>query len=104
GRPPWQIGDSVGEARIEVGGDTAWWVQRTYGGSGRGEDGVFVTEDSSLGLLASWVLRQDGRAVPREPEELRRELARSLKLVREQHEKQPASLADESDGHDQGEA
>ncbi|HEY6149899.1 MAG TPA: WYL domain-containing protein [Gaiellaceae bacterium] len=103
GRPPWQIGDSVGEARIEVGGDTAWWVQRTYGGSGRVEDGVFVTEYSSLGLLASWVLRQDGRAVPREPEELRRELARSLKLVREQHEKQPASLAAESDGHDEEE-
>ena len=31
GRPPWQIGDIVGEARIEVRGDTAWWVQRAYG-------------------------------------------------------------------------
>src|SRR5256714_3990928 len=29
GRPPWQIGDAAGEARIEVGGDTAWWVQPT---------------------------------------------------------------------------
>src|SRR5262249_12856650 len=26
-RPPWQIGDLVGEARIEVAGDTAWWVE-----------------------------------------------------------------------------
>ena len=26
-RPPWQIGDLVGEARIEVAGDTAWWVR-----------------------------------------------------------------------------
>src|SRR5437660_8863405 len=26
GRPPWQIGDPAGEARIEVKGDTAWWV------------------------------------------------------------------------------
>ena len=43
GRPPWQIGEPVGEARIEVGGDTAWWVERTYGDSGRIEDGVFVT-------------------------------------------------------------
>src|SRR5213596_2748011 len=76
GRPPWQIGDLTGEARIEVGGDTAWWVQRTYGDSGRVEDGAFVTEYSSLSLLASWVLRQDGRAVPREPDELRREVAR----------------------------
>jgi proteasome accessory factor C len=103
GRPPWQIGDSAGEARIEVGGDTAWWVQRTYGGSGKVEDGVFVTEYSSLALLASWVLRQDGRAIPREPEELRRELARALKLVREQHEKQPGRLAAASDGHDEEE-
>src|SRR6184192_2858813 len=101
GRPPWQIGDSVGEARIEVGGDTAWWVQRTYGGSGRVEDGVFVTEYSSLALLGSWVLRQDGRAIPREPEELRRELARALRLVRERHEKEPRRLAAESDGHDE---
>jgi len=101
GRPPWQIGDPVGEARVEVGGDTAWWVQRTYGDSGRIEDGVFVTEYSSLTLLASWVLRQDGRAVPREPEELRRELARALKLVRERHEEEPRRLAAESDGHEE---
>jgi proteasome accessory factor BC len=101
GRPPWQIGEPAGEARIEVGGDTAWWVQRTYGESGRVEDGVFVTEYSSLPLLASWVLRQDGRAVPREPEDLRRELARALRLVRERHEKQPRRLAAESDGHEE---
>jgi proteasome accessory factor BC len=86
GRPPWQIGDTIGEARIEVRGDTAWWVQRAYGDTGRLEDGVFVTDFSSLPQLASWVLKQDGRAVPLEPEELRREVARSLKRVREGHE------------------
>jgi proteasome accessory factor BC len=101
GRPPWQIGDLKGEARIEVGRDTAWWVQRTYGRSGRVEDGVFVTEYSSLPLLASWVLRQDGRAVPREPEELRREVARALTAVRERHEEEPRRLAAESDGHEE---
>ena len=26
----------AGEARIEVGGDTAWWVERTFGDEGRG--------------------------------------------------------------------
>jgi proteasome accessory factor BC len=101
GRPPWQIGDAAGEARIEVGGDTAWWVQRTYGGSGRIEDGVFVTEYSSVPLLASWVLRQDGRAVPQAPEDLRREVARALRLVRERHEKAPRRLAAESNGHEE---
>jgi predicted DNA-binding transcriptional regulator YafY len=96
GRPPWQIGDPVGEARIEVGGDTAWWVERTYGDSGKIEDGVFVTEYSSLPLLASWVLRQDGRAVPQAPDELRKEVARSLRLVRERHEGKPDELAAET--------
>src|SRR5881394_2217902 len=86
GRPPWQVGDLVGEARIEVRGDTAWWVQRAYGDTGRLEDGVFVTDFSSLEQLASWVLRQDGRAVPLEPEELRREVATSLRRVRDGHE------------------
>ena len=86
GRPPWQIGDTVGEARIEVRGDTAWWVQRAYGSTGHFEDGVFVTDYSSLPMLASWVLRQDGRAVPLEPDELRREVAGSLRRVRAGHE------------------
>src|SRR3954468_5976382 len=86
GRPPWQIGDIAGEARIDVRGDTAWWVQRTYGDTGRLEDGVFVTEYSSISQLATWVLRQDGRAVPLEPDELRREVATALRRVRDRHE------------------
>ena len=86
GRPPWQIGDLVGEARIEVRGDTAWWVQRTYSSSGHLEDDVWVTEYSSLPQLAAWVLRQDGRAVPLEPEDLRREVASALRRVRDGHE------------------
>jgi len=64
---------------------------------------VFVTEYSSIPMLASWVLRQDGRAVPIEPDELRREVARALKAVREAHEGAPPKLAaekpvEESDG------
>jgi predicted DNA-binding transcriptional regulator YafY len=97
GRPPWQIGDPVGEARIEVAGDTAWWVERTF--RTKVDDGVFATEYSSLPLLASWVLRQDGRAVPQAPDELRREAARGLRLVRERHEGVPMPLASEVDGH-----
>jgi proteasome accessory factor C len=97
GRPPWQIGEPVGEARVEVAGDTAWWVERTFGT--KVDDGVFTTEYSSLPLLASWVLRQDGRAVPQAPEELRREVARALRAVRERHEGRPLQLAAESDGH-----
>ncbi|MBV8065990.1 MAG: WYL domain-containing protein [Actinobacteria bacterium] len=96
GLPEWQIGDIVGEARIEVPGDTAWWVQRAYGSTGRLEDGVWVTEYSSLEQLSSWVLRQDGRAVPLEPEELRRDVAASLRRVRDAHEGAPPTPAREA--------
>src|SRR5919199_5411407 len=95
GRAPWQIGDPVGEARIEVAGDTAWWVERAFRQRGRVEDGVFVTEYSSLPLLASWVLRQDGRAVPLEPDELRRTVGGALRLVRDRHEGTPPQPAPE---------
>jgi proteasome accessory factor BC len=85
GKPPWQLGEPVGEARIEVGGDTAWWVERALGRSGTVEDGVFVTEYANVDQLASWVLRQNGRAVPLEPGELRRSVALGLRRLRELH-------------------
>jgi proteasome accessory factor BC len=93
GRAPWQIGEIEGEARIELAGDTAWWVERAFGSAGQLEDGVFVTGYSSLPQLASWMLRQDGRAIPVEPDELRREVAEALRAVRERHEEAPPKLA-----------
>jgi proteasome accessory factor C len=95
GRPPWQIGDLVGEARIEVPHDTAWWVERVFGRAGYLDDDIFVTEYASLEQLATWILRQDGRAVPQEPDELRRLLKESLQRVREGHEGEPPALARE---------
>jgi proteasome accessory factor C len=92
-RPPWQIGERAGEARIEVAGDTAWWVERTYGDHGKVEDGVFVTDYSNLGQLAAWIVRQDGRAQPQAPPKLRQEVARALRLVRDRHEGAPPELA-----------
>ncbi len=103
GRPPWQIGDAVGTARIEVRGDTAWWVRRTYGATGRLDDDVFVTEYSSIPQLASWVLRQNGRAVPLEPAALKRDVAQALRSVRERHEgeaPQPARAKPAATGGD----
>jgi predicted DNA-binding transcriptional regulator YafY len=96
GRASWQFGEPAGEARIEVRPETAWWVERAFGRSGRLEDGVFVTEYSSLPLLASWVLRQDGRAVPASPPDLRREVADSLRRVRRRHEGPPSKPAREA--------
>jgi proteasome accessory factor BC len=97
GRPPWQVGDILGEARVEVGHDTAWWVERVYGAAGRLEDDVFVTDYSSLEQLASWILRQDGRAVPQEPDELRRVVKESLQRVRERHEENVPRVAREAE-------
>ena len=82
---PWQIGPRTGVARIGVQGDTAWWVHRTLADSGTVVDGVFETSYSSLGPLVSWILRQNGRAVPLEPPELRDEVREALRQLRERH-------------------
>ena len=76
-------------------GDTAWWVRRAYGTTGTLEDDVFVTEYSSISQLASWVLRQNGRAVPLEPHELKQEVGAALRRVREGHEGAPPQPARE---------
>ena len=93
--PDWQVGKIQGEARIEVGGDTAWWVERTYGQHGRIEDDVFITDYADLGQLSSWILRQDGRAIPVAPPELRRLMRADLELVQKRHgEKLPKVAAE----------
>jgi proteasome accessory factor BC len=102
GRANWQVGDVVGEARIEVAGDTAWWVERVYGTAGRFDDGVFVTEYASLPLLASWILRQEGRAVPLEPPKLGTEVERALKRVAKAHAGRPPAIADERPSDEPG--
>jgi proteasome accessory factor C len=82
---PWQIGDRAGTARIAVSDDTAWWVERTLADAGTVEDGVFETEYASVELLAGWVLRQNGRAVPLQPEELREAVAEGLARLVDAH-------------------
>ncbi|MBM3679042.1 MAG: WYL domain-containing protein, partial [Actinobacteria bacterium] len=92
---PWQIGEEVGRARIAVQGDTAWWVHRTLSDAGSLEDGVFETGYASLEPLVGWVLRQNGRAVPLEPEALRRGVADALALVADRHAGEPPAIARE---------
>ena len=94
--PPWQVGETKGEARIQVGGDTAWWVDRLYGGFGKIEDDVFVTDYSDLGQLSSWILRQDGRAVPLAPPDLRRLVRGDLDLVQKRHDGRLPRIAGEA--------
>lgn len=92
---PWQVGPRAGIARIEVAGDTAWWVRRTLSDAGRLDDGVFETEYASVDALAGWVLRQTGRATALAPPELRTAVLDALERVRAAHEGPPPRLAAE---------
>jgi proteasome accessory factor C len=94
GRTEWQFGDIVGEATIEVAPDTAWWVERAYGGERNSIEGdVFHTEYASSHLLARWILRQDGRAIPLQPSELRRLAVEGARAARHAHEGPPSEIA-----------
>jgi proteasome accessory factor C len=97
GRAEWQFGDVLGEARIEVAPDTAWWVRRAYGGRRNHVDGdEFVTEYASLPLLARWILRQDGRAVPLSPPALRKLVVDGARAARRAHSGAPPESAAEA--------
>jgi proteasome accessory factor C len=95
GRPPWQLGDAVAEARIEVAPETGWWVERIYGKAGRLEDDVFVTEYSNADQLVSWLLRQEGRAIPLEPEKLSSATLKALRRIQKRHAGRPPAVAEE---------
>jgi proteasome accessory factor C len=82
---PWQIGETVGRGRIAVSEDTAWWVERTLSDAGTIDDGVFETDYATVELLAGWVLRQNGRAIPLEPDELVESVSDSLASLAAAH-------------------
>jgi proteasome accessory factor BC len=89
GRPPWQVGDPAGGARVEVAEDTAWWVDRVYGDRVEIEERILTTPYSDLGRLASWILRQEERARPLEPAELVGLVEEGLERVLSAHEGEP---------------
>ena len=90
---PWQIGEIVGRARVAVSDDTAWWVERTLSDAGHVEDGIFETDFASVDLLAGWVLRQNGRAVPLEPVELVEAVGAALATLADAHDGDAPSVA-----------
>ena len=90
---PWQIGEIVGRARVAVSDDTAWWVERTLSDAGHVEDGVFETDFANVDLLAGWVLRQNGRAVPLEPVELIEAIGAALSTLADAHDGEAPGVA-----------
>ncbi len=57
---------------------------------------MFVTEYASLPLLARWILRQDGRAIPLEPPALRRLAVEGARATRTAHDGPPPKPAPRS--------
>ena len=88
GKQEWQFGEIVGEARIELDADTAWWVERMIE-RGNVEDGIFTTGYAQVGYLAGWVLRQEGRARPIDPPELVALVKEGVDKVIEAHDGEP---------------
>jgi predicted DNA-binding transcriptional regulator YafY len=96
GRADWQFGDTVGEARVELAPDTAWWVRREFDKPRNSIDGdIFTTEYAQLPLLARWILRQDGRAIPLDPPALRKLVIDGARAARDAHRGAPPQLAGE---------
>src|SRR5439155_2043208 len=96
GRADWQFGEPTGQAKIALAPDTAWWAKREFGLPRSHVDGdVFVTEYAQLPLLARWVLRQDGRAVPLEPPALRKLVLDGAKAAKQAHTGAPNEPAAE---------
>jgi proteasome accessory factor BC len=92
GLAPWQRGDLVGEARVELSDDLVWLVERAFSERSRVEGATLVTSYADLGRLASWILSQTGRARPVEPPELVELVETSVRRVVEAHEGDPPKL------------
>jgi proteasome accessory factor C len=70
-------------------------VHRTLSDAGSLADGVFETGFARVEPLAGWILRQNGRALPLEPDELRDAVAAALRTLRERHTGDAPQLARE---------
>ena len=65
-RIPWQLGDEVGVAEVEIPEDLSWYVERQFGAYGTLDGNIFRTWYALPRLLISWALElraADPRAV-----------------------------------------
>jgi proteasome accessory factor BC len=89
-RADWQLGEERGVAEIMVSERIAWQVERHFGRYGAIEDGqegekLFSTGYSNPRGVISWLLGLGVNARLQGPEELSKELARRLKLLKDRH-------------------
>jgi predicted DNA-binding transcriptional regulator YafY len=89
-RADWQLGEERGVAEILVAERIAWQVERHFGRYGEIQDGqdgekLFLTGYSNPRGVISWLLGLGVNARLQGPEELSKELARRLKLLKDRH-------------------
>jgi proteasome accessory factor BC len=89
-RADWQLGEQRDVAEIAISERIAWQIDRHFGRYGEivpGEDGevLFRTGYSNVRGVVSWVLGLGVNARLQGPDELTREMARRLKLLKERH-------------------
>jgi proteasome accessory factor BC len=89
-RADWQLGEQRDVAEIAISERIAWQIERHFGRYGEivaGEDGevLFRTGYSNVRGVVSWVLGLGVNARLQGPDELTREMARRLKLLKERH-------------------
>jgi proteasome accessory factor BC len=95
-RADWQMGEIGGTGRVFLRERIAWLVERDFGGYGklskvakqdgvRGRGAIYETEYASPRQLISWVLGWRENAKLLEPEDLAREAAERLELLRKRH-------------------
>ena len=89
-RADWQLGEERDVAEIAISERIAWQIERHFGRYGEviaGEDGevLFRTGYSNVRGVVSWVLGLGVNARLQGPDELTREMARRLKLLKERH-------------------
>ncbi len=89
GRTDWQLGDTVGTARIWLSDRIDWLALRHFGHAGtteQADDGVvFETDYGDSRQLISWVLGLGAQARVLDPPELVEEAEERLRLVVEHH-------------------
>src|SRR5215212_8756093 len=96
-RTDWQLGDTVGTARVWISDRIDWLALRHFGHAGdvQEADGgvIFETEYANSRQMVSWVLGLGEQARIEGPEELMAEARERLDLVTERHADKPPDLA-----------
>ncbi len=93
-RPPWQLAEPSGRARIRISPALTWWVKAHWGHCGtttpQGGGGVvYETPYADAQALLSWVLGLGEAACVLQPAALREQAARQLRRLRTALDAQP---------------